>query len=453
MFVIFFFAPTFFLLGNIPHLLSNGVEANNHQAPQQCIVNNNNRTSSSSNGANNGDLNNSNGNNSILNNKNDFNNVTNKVYHHINGTVNNSNNLNGTLCVNNQNGVSKSVIINIDKNTLDYKNNKNLILNQQQNKVDINGNNTTTNNNNHQNNYHHANHHQIYEKHLNGINQLKKNGLPTKRFIITNGGVENCDNQKNGKFQITKNGNGYDQPDNSFVNGSAKNGFNLNGHSNHKVHTANGHIAKDDSPIVIENIPPNVNIHKVNGHLNGFYSNGHHTRGGSHTVKVTEISSATNGHNNGKNHENGIDTCKTTNGYTKAHEVSHKHHENGTNGARTNGFVRQCSHQSTNGRPNDFSTIKINYVSRHAARGPSNGYVATNATNGTHNGTTIVGNGMHEVSKNAITNIANIPNIVINGNSTELGDKTVNGGDQKEDNQLLGKNVFLCPSFCCCLFS
>lgn len=109
--------------------------------------------------------------NNILNNKTDCN-YANKTYH-FNGTITNNSGI--------QNVVSKSVIFNLNKNTLDYKNNKNLILNQQQNKTDINGNNTSNNN------------HQMYEKQLNGKNQFK-NGFSNKNFIISN-----CDNKYSNK--------------------------------------------------------------------------------------------------------------------------------------------------------------------------------------------------------------------------------------------------------------
>jgi hypothetical protein len=333
--------------------------------------NNNNRANNISN-----DLNNSNSNNinnSILNNKSDFNGVTNnKIYHHINGNNNNNNN--------NENAVSKAVILGFDKNKLDYKNNKNLILNQQQNKVDINGNNSLTNNNyNRTSDYEH---HQMYEKHLNGINQLKKE-IHMKRFIITNGVNDNIINLRNTKFKIV------DQ---------AK-----------EVEVVQ---VNDDEP----NIPTNANIHKVNGHLSGFYSNGQNMRNGQN-VRITELS--TNGH--------------TKNGGVKVNENGCAKAQNSTRKS----FARNCSttNNMMNGRSNDFSTIKINYVSRQVHHGTiSNGYVSTNghATNG---------NGMHEKTKNAFNTTPNIPNIVINGNATELSDKMVNGAlvEEKNEESSMGK--------------
>lgn len=390
------------LSGKHKHPLANGKECDNHhQSEHQQYIISNNRTSSSI-GTNNGDLNNSNGNSLILNNNASVTN-SNKVYHHH---INGNNNNNNVLCNNNQNGVSKSVILNYDKNTLEYKNNKNLILNQQQNKVDTTS--TTTNNfnngtNHHSspngfaNNNHHLRHnHQIYEKHLNGINQLKNELLHSKKHYITNG-VENCadNHQRSNKFHIAKNHhNGIDETDNHLLH-TTTNGILSKNHRSLLQHIG----SRDNSGSnVLENIPTNVNIHKVNGQLNGLL-NGHSTavrNGHHHPVKVTEI----------------------TNGY--AHELnghSRTSHENGHNG-----FVRNCSLNSTpaaavsattNGRSNDFSTIKINYVSRqHIVRGPS-----MTVSNGT---------GLHELnpSKCATTNI---PNIVINGSNDHFGEKMVNG--------------------------
>lgn len=368
-------------------------------------------------------MNNSNGNSLILNNNASV--TNNKVYHHhLHINSNNNNNNNNILCNNNQNGVSKSVILNYDKNTLEYKNNKNLILNQQQNKVDTT---TATNNFNNGTNHHsssngfannHLHHnHQIYEKHLNGINQLKNELLHSKKHYITNGG-ENCiDNHpKSNKFHIAKNHhNGIDETDNHHLlhttNGILSKSHHLHSRNPHHLQQHAGN--KDNgSSNVLENIPTNVNIHKVNGQLNGLLnSNGHSVvRNGHHPakVKVTEI----------------------TNGYAL------HHHENGTselNGnSRTshennrNGFVRNCSHNSTsaatvsasaNGRLNDFSTIKINYVSRqHFVRGPST-TVSNGSTNNFHS------TSLHELNPTKCAT-TNIPNIVINGND-HFGEKIV----------------------------
>jgi hypothetical protein len=396
------------------HPLANGKECDNHhQSEHQQYIISNNRTSSSI-GTNNGDLNNSNSNSLILNNTNNNASVTNnKAYHHHNNSNNN------VLCNNNQNGVSKSVILNYDKNTLEYKNNKNLLLNQQQNKVDTT---TTTNNFNNGTNHHsssngfannHLHHnHQIYEKHLNGINQLKNELLHSKKHYITNG-VENCvdNHRKSNKFHIAKNHhNGIDETDNHHLLHTTTNGnLSKNHHHSRSLHHLQhvGANKDNDSSNVLENIPTNVNIHKVNGLLN---SNGHSVvRNGHHPVKVTEI----------------------TNGYALHH---HEHSTGELNGhSRTshennrNGFVRNCRNNSTtaaavsattNVRPNDFSTIKINYVSRqHIVRGPSM-TVSNGGTNNFHS------TSLHDLnpSKCATTNI---PNIVINGSNDHFGEKMV----------------------------
>lgn len=511
----------------------NGIikECDNHQVNEQqhqYIINNNNRTSMISNGTSmnhiyNGsnDMNNSNSNNHLIlnnnNNKNDYSNnnnsiVTNKkIYHHLNHHITNNNNV---LCNNNQNGVSKSVILNYDKNTLEYKNNKNLILNRHQNisnnKGDINGNNTTTTNNYNSpsHNGYANNHHQIYEKHLNGINQLKNELQSTKRFIITTqaptsgttNGVENCENnQKSNKFHINiaKNHRNHHQNGTSVTQQQQQPSIDetdnvmqqhhpiTNGIMKNRLITSAAISDKDkngnDTTNVLENIPANVNIHKVNGHLNGLHlnSNGHHhhhnngnnnsiiKNGHSGTVKVTEIS---NGYHNGKHADSTISNGHATrNGYH--HEQSHK----------TNGFVRNCSHNtngSNNGRSNDFSTIKINYVSRQivgrgqpttnstsmAASATSNGNTVSStnghATNGNshcnsnntsnnnhfHHGTV----SLHDNSKNttSATNIPNIPNIVINGNNDGT---SINGDCERKDEEILkkknGKNKIFVLNF------
>jgi len=389
------------------------LQTSQQQQQQQYIINNNRTAAiSTTTTTTTSDLNNSNGTNHhnamLMNNKIDYNSLTNhnnnKMYHHINGGNNNNNN-NNLLC-NNQNAVSKSVIRNYDKSTLDYKNNKNLILNQHQN-----------NNNNHKidmNGYH-----QQYEKHLNGINQLHRNErLHNKRFIITG----------------------------SSNGGSEKEKFSKYAGNSHDDDSSHSSSSRDGSPNVLDNIPPHVNIHKVNGHLNGFFSSNGHSKT---TVKVTEIAAAVA-------IENGMES--TTNGHS--------------NGRSSNGssFVRNCSHTTaaaatataiaaaTNGRSNDFSTIKINYVSRQTVRGPAaaatavtatNGYVTTNgghaATNGHNfNGTTITTTSLHDKPK---TNIPSIPNIVINGSASSVnaGSDTVDkvATDDDAHLQLLGKLSFL----------
>jgi hypothetical protein len=165
--------------------------AQNNRNHSQYIINDNNHASIHSdlnNGTNFVVLNNNNHNNANANRKVTFN--------HHNKCVNNHNG--AVYCNNNHNGVAKaSVILNYDKNALEYKNNKNLILNSHNNvnKVET----STTNNQQHQ----------VYEKHLNGINQLKNELQSTKRFIITTSGSANvimlpndandvdCENNKN----------------------------------------------------------------------------------------------------------------------------------------------------------------------------------------------------------------------------------------------------------------
>lgn len=291
--------------------------------------------------------------------------MTNKIYHHhINGN---------SLCNNNQNSIAKSVILGYDKNTLDYKNNKNMILNRHKNKADINGNNTMTNNNYNQSNAYASQ--QIYEKHLNSINHLKS-GLHAKHFIIANE-IENFDTKK--KFQKPQNVVEPQEPLNNI---------------------GNGNVTKTKAPNVLEIIPTNVNIHKVNGHLNGFYTSGHNMKNGSETA---------------------VQNLKSAESHSKPHEKSR------------NGFVRNCSH---NGRSNECSTIKINYVSRQI-RG---GYVNTNAqaTNENHS----QDNSLHEKPKRA-TNTPSVPNIVINGNSTDLCDIRLNGTDDEESSTGKPSNFYL----------
>lgn len=400
--------------------LANGKECDNlHQSEHQQYIISNNRTSSS-NGTNNDDLNNSNGNSLILNNNTSV--TNNKIYHHHH--INNGNN-NNILCNNNQNGVSKSVILNYDKNTLEYKNNKNLILNRQQKKVDTTT--TATNNFNNGTNHHssqngfannHLHHnHQIYGKHLNGINQLKNELLHSKKHYITNG-VEKCvdNHQKSNKFSIAKNHhNGIDETDNHHLLHTTTNGIlSKNHHHSRSLHQHIVGANKDNgNSNALENIPTNVNIHKVNGQLNGLLNSNEHlvVRNGHHpaTVKVTEITNGYALHH----HENGT-------GELSGH--SRTSHEN-----NRNGFVRNSSHNSTaaatisastNGRSNDFSTIKINYVSRqHIVRGPLMA-VSNGGTNNFHSIS------LHELnpSKCATTNI---PNIVINGSNDHFSEKMV----------------------------
>lgn len=345
--------------------------SNRNQDQQQYIISNNRETFNTNN---NGDSKCSNGihSTSNLNNKSDFNCVTNKIYHHhINGN---------SLCNNNQNSIAKSVILGYDKNTLDYKNNKNMILNRHKNKADINGNNTLTNNNYNQSNAYASQ--QIYEKHLNSINHLKS-GLHAKHFIIANE-IEHFDTKKNVKFQLAKPQNGVDSVE-------------------HLNNIGNGNVTKDKAPNVLEIIPTNVNIHKVNGHLNGFYMSGHNNM-----KNGTEPTAAQN--------------LKSAESHSKPHEKTR------------NGFVRNCSH---NGRSNECSTIKINYVSRQI-RG---GYVNTNAqaTNENHS----QDNSLHEKPKRA-TNTPSVPNIVINGTSTDLCDIRPDGTDDEEESSTgkLWPNLF-----------
>jgi hypothetical protein len=340
--------------------------SNRNQDQQQYIISNNRETFNTNN---HGDSKGSNGihSTSNLNNKSDFNCVTNKIYHHhINGN---------SLCNNNQNSIAKSVILGYDKNTLDYKNNKNMILNRHKNKADINGNNTLTNNNYNQSNAYASQ--QIYEKHLNSINHLKS-GLHAKHFIIANE-IENFDTKK---FHQTKPQNGC-EPQEPLNN------------------IGNGNVTKDKAPNVLEIIPTNVNIHKVNGHLNGFYMSGHN------------------------NMKNGLETAKSAESNSKGR----------------NGFVRNCSH---NGRSNECSTIKINYVSRQTRGGYVNTNANAQATNENHSQDV----SLHEKPKRA-TNTPSVPNIVINGNSTDLCDIRLNGTDDEEESSE-GKpwpNLFICP-FC-----
>jgi hypothetical protein len=406
-------------------------------------------------------------------------------HHHINGNNHNSNNVGPLFCNNHQqNGVSKSsVILNYDKNTLEYKNNKNLILNQQKNKVDASTNNnhhhnsstttaTTQHYNNHQQhfrNHHHNsstnNHnHQIYEKNLNGINQLKNELLNTKskRYITTTTtGVENCvdsHHQKSNKFHIAKNHhNGIDETDNHLLHTNgllSKSGLQhrnlLHNHHHHRQtnHQLQHNIDDVDNSgsNVLENIPTNVNIHKVNGHLNGLLNSTVQSpspqttttiRNGQHRATSVRVSEITNGYQQQQQHE--------LNGHSRtSHETA-----TASNG---NGFVRSCA---ANGRTNDFSTIKINYVSRHQiVRGPS----TMTVSNGFHsNGNSSSSSNLHEPNPTKIISTTNIPNIVINeingpndhdspspSSSSSTSSYASSSMDEKEE-VLNGKKFFFPP--------
>lgn len=93
---------------------------------------------------------------------------------------------------NHANQVSKFVILNIDKSTLEYKNNKNLILKQasiDRNRYKL----SLSNNNINRSIIREAQHN--FEKHLNDINQLKKE-LEEKRFISPSDICDNLNNMK-----------------------------------------------------------------------------------------------------------------------------------------------------------------------------------------------------------------------------------------------------------------
>lgn len=452
-------------------------ECDNHEQQQlqsQYIINSNNRTVTASmisngtanhNGISNNisDLNNSNGisngNNHLVLNNRDYNNSSivtnnNKIYH--NHHINNNNN-NNTLCNNNNN--QKSVILNYDKNTLDYKNNKNLILNQ----------------------------HQMYEKHLNGINQLKNELQSTKRFIIsTTTAIPQLPpplpvSAVPTTMNISATNNGSQPPlllpliSPATIVDSCVDKFHINLAKNHRNNIVNRRNITPLTPSVdetdnaandlamtksgiLENMPTNVNIHKVNGHLNGILNSNSNIIKPS--LKVTELSNG--------NFRNG-------------------HHQNG--------FVKNCSANGQNGRSmNDFSTIKINYVSRQAIRGCSVSTTTTTTTNPTNtlsniiNGHATNGNSHNHSNNNnnnnnfhhhgtvslqensssssssnfssssssssscstssitsntsisSISSSSNIPNIVINGSNDCGGDKITCNDDDDDNNNNSKRN-------------
>lgn len=299
-----------------------------------------------------------NDNHSIMNNKNNVANIM--SYHH-------HQNINERICGGkHQNEVAKSVILSYDKRSLDYKNNKNLIQNQKENKVDFNGNSTMVN-------------HQIFEKSLNGINQIIS-GLQSKRFINNINSVESIDNLKSAKFQC-----GKKQKDDEIL---LINGI--------------GHVAKSEA--LTDKVPSTISIHKINGYLNGFKSDA--------DVK------------------NGQAERETLPTLAKCHEKP----QNGKNL-----LAKTCVQFITNGRSNDSSTIKINYVSRQT-RGPSSGHVS-------NNGQAFNGNHFHDaVPTKAATNI---PNIVINGSAPDTNDRVISGAE-KTDERFMGKRSF--SRFFFCLF-
>lgn len=105
--------------------------------------------------------------------------------------------------------------------------------------------------------------------------------------------------------------------------------------------------------------------------------------------------------------------CQKLDGHSKPISIEH-----------TKRFTKNHSPHSVNESSSDFSpTIKINYASRQFS-GLTNGYVTSNShaknENNFHDGSS------HERTENA-TNEKSIPNIVINGNATDLNDKMVNG--------------------------
>lgn len=158
-----------------------------------------------------------------LNNKCEFHSVTNKILHHVNGN----------LYATDQKAISKSVLLCFGKDTLEQKNKKNMLLNHNQNKVNVNRFNDfeKTQNN---------------EKHLNGVNHLIED-----RFIIKDDAV-NCDAFKSIKLQCAPGAESVALPavtpseplrqtNGHVVNGEASNSDEVNGF-NCNVHKLNGQM-------------------------------------------------------------------------------------------------------------------------------------------------------------------------------------------------------------------
>jgi hypothetical protein len=277
----------------------------------------------------------------LNNNKSESHSLTNQENHHP---------LNGSLCRNNQNEVSKYVILNFDKNTLEYKNNKNLILKQtsiELNRYDSN-NKHSMNNNNINRSITRENHHN-FEKHLNDINQLKKE-LQEKRFIVKNT-PEICDNLNN--IKLLKPNDGVCQSMGSL---SPKiEAFHVKG---------TGQLTIDQAP----------------NDLKAFCS-------------------------------------QKGNEHLKAFEK--------TEGRPLEAFDKNCS---PNTRTN-LAAIKTNILRQK--RSPTNRFVSSNgfATNENH----FHGTSLHESPKNT-TNAKSIPCIVIQGNASDLNNKTFNGVVERRGN-------------------
>lgn len=156
-----------------------------------------------------------------LNNKCEFHSVTNKILHHVNGN----------LYATDQKAISKSVMLCFGKDTLEQKNKKNMLLNHNQNKVNV-------------NRFNDFEKTQNYEKHLNGINQLIE-----ERFIIKDD-VEHCDSYKSIKLQSTP---GVESVALPTVTPSEP------------LLQTNGHVVNGEASNSVEVIPFNCNVHKLNG--------------------------------------------------------------------------------------------------------------------------------------------------------------------------------------------
>lgn len=231
----------------------------------------------------------------------------------------------------NQKALPNQLLIKLAKDSIEQKNNKNIIALHE---PDVNDKCSTNNSNkNHQN----------FEKNFKEIIKLK-NIFKAKRFVITNS-AENLNNIRNIKLQIEKSQDGVDEADKCLTR--------------YKLIESNGNenATQDES---------------------------------SNAFESTSI-------------------ITNANGCSKSHRDRRK------------SFLKALSVRES---PSDVNAIKIKYVSQQI-RGLTDGCVNSNShatiENSFRNNV-----GVHEKSS-VITNPYSIPNIMINGNVTDLSDQTGSG--------------------------
>lgn len=271
----------------------------------------------------------------LLNNRSDFHEVTNNdvIYHH-----NSRNSFNQKVLPN-------QLLMKLAKDSIEHKNNKNIVAAIHE--TDVNDKSSTTNNAN-------KNHHQNFEKNFKEIIKLK-NIFKAKRFIITNSSAENLNNFRNIKLQIEKSQDGVDEADECLTH--------------YKLIESNGNenATHDDSSNDFESVPFSTNA----------------------------------------------------NGCSKSH--------------RRKSFLKALSahHES----PNDVSAIKIKHVSQQT-RGLTDGCVNSNSHDAIEN---CFRNCVDAHEKSSVINTTNtysIPNIMINGNVTDLSDQTAMEAIEHSENSV-----------------